>query len=46
VFSGAKLDRMFVTSAALNKAGEPLAGALFEVDPGDMKGLPPHYFGG
>ncbi len=46
VFAGAGLDRMFVTSAALDKPGEPLAGGLFEVDPGGMKGLAPHYFGG
>jgi len=46
VFAGAGLDRMFVTSAALGKPGEPLAGGLFEVDPGGMRGLAPHYFGG
>lgn len=46
VFGGSGLDRMFVTSAAIDKAEEPLAGALFEVDAGGMKGLAPHYFGG
>jgi xylono-1,5-lactonase len=46
VFAGVALDRMFVTSAAIDKGDEPLAGALFEVDPGGMKGLAPHYFGG
>jgi len=46
VFAGAGLDRMFVTSAAVAKADEPLAGALFEVDPGGVRGLAPHYFGG
>ena len=44
-FAGAALDRMFVTSAADGKADEPLAGALFEVDPG-CRGLPPHRFAG
>lgn len=46
VFAGARLDRMFVTSAALEKPGEPLAGGLFEVNPGGMQGIAPHYFGG
>jgi xylono-1,5-lactonase len=46
VFAGAALDRMFVTSAALDKADEPLAGALFEVDPGGARGVAPHCFGG
>ena len=45
VFAGQKLDRMFVTSAAIEKSQEPLAGALFEVDPG-VRGLPPHMFAG
>lgn len=44
-FGGAALDRMFVTSAADGCEGEPLAGALFEVDPG-CRGLPPHRFAG
>lgn len=46
VFAGVALDRMFVTSAAVGKSGEALAGALFEVDPGGVRGLAPHYFGG
>jgi xylono-1,5-lactonase len=46
VFAGAALDRMFITSAADGRADEPLAGALFEVDPGGVRGLAPHYFGG
>ena len=50
VFAGAALDRMFVTSAAIGLgdaqlAGEPLAGSLFEVDPG-CTGLPARQFGG
>jgi len=32
VFAGPRLDRMFVTSAALGCESEPLAGALFEVE--------------
>jgi sugar lactone lactonase YvrE len=32
-FAGAALDRMFVTSASVG-SDEPLAGALFEIDPG------------
>ena len=43
-FAGPQLDRMFVTSAAVG-VDEPLAGALFEVDPG-CKGLPTSCFGG
>ncbi|MEN3745793.1 SMP-30/gluconolactonase/LRE family protein [Sphingomonas sp. HF-S3] len=38
VFAGQALDRMFVTSAAVD-VDEPLGGALFEVDPG-CRGLP------
>lgn len=46
VFAGAQLDRMFVTSAAQGRRNaEPLAGALFEVDPG-TRGLAPGLFGG
>jgi xylono-1,5-lactonase len=46
VFAGANLDRMFVTSAAQDRAAdEPLAGALFEIDPG-VRGVAPHLFGG
>lgn len=43
-FAGENLSRMFVTSAA-DGVDEPLAGALFEVEPG-CRGLPPHRFGG
>jgi sugar lactone lactonase YvrE len=44
-FGGAGLDRMFVTSAAVGVEGEPLAGALFEVESG-THGLPPTLFAG
>lgn len=43
-FAGANLDRMFVTSAAVD-LDEPLGGALFEVDPG-CRGLPTHRYRG
>lgn len=33
-FGGADLDRLFVTSAAQDRRHEPLAGALFEINPG------------
>jgi D-xylonolactonase len=46
VFAGAGLDRMFVTSAFVGREDEPLAGALFEVDVGGVKGLAPRYFAG
>lgn len=45
VFAGAGLDRMFVTSACDGADDEPLAGALFEVDPG-VRGLLPHRYRG
>jgi len=47
-FAGPNLDRMFVTSAAdgLDRSKEPLAGALFEVDAGGVRGLPPDMFAG
>lgn len=44
-FAGERLDRMFVTSAAVGLRDEPLAGALFEVDPG-ATGLPAGRYGG
>lgn len=44
-FAGAGLSRMFVTSAADGCDGDPLAGALFEVDPGVL-GLPTARYGG
>jgi len=44
-FAGAGLDRMFVTSAAVGIAGEPLAGALFEVESGS-RGIAPTPFAG
>jgi sugar lactone lactonase YvrE len=44
-FAGSGLDRMFVTSAAVGKETDPMAGGLFEVDPG-VTGLPPTPFAG
>jgi len=44
VFAGPDLDRMFITTAAHGRDEEPLAGALFECDPG-VRGLPPCGFG-
>lgn len=44
-FAGPQLDRPFVTSAADGVPEEPLAGALFEVEPG-VRGLPTGRFGG
>lgn len=38
-FAGPALDRLFVTSAALDTDGAPAQGALFEIDPG-VTGLP------
>jgi sugar lactone lactonase YvrE len=46
VFAGGELDRLFVTSAAVGSGTEPLAGSLFEIDPGGVKGLAPYYFAG
>lgn len=45
VFAGENLDRMFVTSAAVDRPDEPLAGTLFEIDPGTV-GLAPNLFDG
>ena len=44
-FGGAELDRLYVTSAAVGKPGEKLAGALFEVSAG-IKGIAPTLFAG
>ena len=44
-FAGPDLDRLFVTSARIGKDEEPLAGGLFEIDPG-VRGLMPGRFGG
>lgn len=48
VFAGAAFERMFVTSAAVgvDLGKEPLAGSLFEVDPGGVLGVAPGLFGG
>ena len=43
-FAGDGLDRMFVTSAS-DGVDEPLAGALFEIDPG-CRGIAPRSFAG
>lgn len=43
-FGGERLDRLFVTSAALDCPGEPLAGCVFELEPGVL-GLPATPFG-
>jgi sugar lactone lactonase YvrE len=45
VFGGAALNRMFVTSASEGASDEPLAGALFEIDP-QMTGVAPNLFAG
>lgn len=44
-FAGPRLDRMFVTSAALGRENELLAGALFEVEAG-VRGHPLRPFAG
>src|SRR6266850_255460 len=43
VFGGPRLNRMFVTSAAIDRDDEPLSGSLFEVDP-DTTGVPSRDF--
>ena len=44
-FGGDNLDRMFITSASEGCEHEPLAGSLFEVEPG-VRGLPTPVFNG
>ena len=39
-FGGPALNRLFVTSASEGRPDEPLAGAVFEVDAGGIRGLP------
>ena len=39
-FGGDDLDRLFVTTASLERLDEPYAGCTFEVDP-EVRGLPP-----
>lgn len=45
-FAGERLERLFVTSAAVDRDDEQYAGCLFEVDPGGACGLPGHDFAG
>ncbi len=45
VFAGDNLERMFVTSASIGREDEPLAGGLFEVDPG-VRGAASYAFAG
>jgi sugar lactone lactonase YvrE len=45
VFAGDALDRMFVTTACIGLQDEPMAGDLFEIDPG-ARGLQCGMFGG
>jgi sugar lactone lactonase YvrE len=44
VFFGPDLDRLAITTASYERTEEPLAGALFAVDPG-VRGLPAHRYG-
>ncbi len=44
-FGGENWDRLFVTSARMDRHDEPLAGALFELAT-DCRGLPPGQFAG
>lgn len=43
-FGGAELNKLFVTSAAVGRPEDPLAGALFEADVG-VRGCTAHTFG-
>jgi sugar lactone lactonase YvrE len=44
-FAGPTLERLFVTTAAIGRDDEPLAGCLFEVDPG-VSGAPTYAYAG
>ena len=44
-FGGPDLDRLFITTSAENREGDPVAGSLFQVDPG-VRGLPVREFAG
>ena len=44
-FAGPTLDRMFVTTASIGCGDEPLAGCLFEVNPG-IRGAPTYAYAG
>ncbi len=46
VFAGDDLNRLFVTSAAVDKPGEAFAGALFEIEAHGSRGLPTRAFAG
>jgi D-xylonolactonase len=46
VFAGSGLERLFVTSAAVDRPDEAMAGALFEIDTRGSRGLPPRSFAG
>jgi sugar lactone lactonase YvrE len=45
VFAGENLERMFCTSASIGIEGDPLAGSLFEVEPG-VRGAYQYLFDG
>ena len=45
-FAGARLDRLFATSAGDGLPDDPLAGALFELDAGGVTGTAPFLFAG
>jgi sugar lactone lactonase YvrE len=44
-FAGPALERMFVTTASVERGEEPLAGCLFEVEPG-VRGAPTYAYAG
>ena len=44
-FAGPTLERMFVTTASVGRGDEPLAGCLFEVEPG-VRGAPTYPYAG
>ncbi len=44
-FAGPTLERMFVTTASVGRSDEPMAGCLFEVEPG-VRGAPTYAYAG
>jgi sugar lactone lactonase YvrE len=46
IFAGEALDRLFVTSAAIDRLAEPLAGAVFEIDAQGAVGVSQAAFAG